>query len=136
VESCFNDLALSLEKQNYDVDKEFRSFEVQLESKKITVNIDGKITLTKTGETSMQENFTVIFGSRFYDLALVAQEIVSQEARFCNFEYLGYMTLYPQWDLHKFRTSDSIIIYTIEHRDTKEKFRFAVRGCVTPPGFG
>ncbi len=136
VKNCFDDLTLNLEKQNYDVAKQYGGFEVELESKKIIIDINGEITLTKTGETSKQESFNVVFGSRFYDLAVVVQEIVSQEARFCNFEYLGYMTLYPQWNIDKFRTSDSTIIYTVEHKDTGEKFRFAIRGCVMPPGFG
>ena len=65
----------------------------------------------------------------------MAHEIVSQESQFCYFEYLGYMLLYPEYKIDKFRTSDETIIYTIDHKDSKEMFRFAVRGCVIPPGF-
>jgi hypothetical protein len=77
----------------------------------------------------------IIYSSNFYDLALVAQEIVSQEARFCNFEHLGYMLLYPDFEIDKFRTGDSDTIYTLTHRESGERFRFAVRGCVIPAGF-
>ena len=127
VRNCFDDLASSLERQNYVVDATYRDFEIELTEKKVIIEIDAELTLTKTGETSKREDFKIIIPSRFYDLALVVQEIVSQEARFCNFEYLGYMLFYPQWDINKFRTSDSIIIYTVEHKDSKEKFRFAIR---------
>jgi len=135
VRNCFDDLVFSLEEQGYVVNARYNDFEVKLVPKKVVVEIDGEITLTKTGETSTQEDFKVIIPSRFYDLAIVVQEIVNQEARFCNFEHLGFMFFYNKFMIDKFRTGDSTIIYTIEHKDTKEKFRFAVRSCVIPPGF-
>jgi len=134
VDDCFDELVVSLGKQNYVVETRYRGFEVELTEKKVIIEIDAELTLTKTGETSKQEDFKIIIPSRFYDTALVVQEIVSQEAKFCNFEYLGYMLFYPEWNIDKFRTSDSIIIYTVKHRDSNEKFRFAIRGCVIPPG--
>jgi hypothetical protein len=134
VEDCFNALISSLEKKGYEIDKIYNGFEVNLIPKKIVVEIDAEITLTKTEETSKQEGFKIIIPSRFYDLAVVVQEIISQEARFCNFEYMGYMLLYPQWDINKFTTGDSTIIYTVKHKDSEEKFRFAIRGCVIPSG--
>ena len=128
VEDCFTELGKSLDKQGYTVDATYRGFKVELMPKKIVVEINANMTLTKTEESLRYENFTIIVASRFYDLAIVVQEIVSQEARFCNFELLGFMLLYPEFNIDKFRTSDSTIIYTIKHG--KEKFRFAIRGCV------
>lgn len=134
VENCFDSLTSNLDKQGYAVDTKYRGFEVQLIEEKMVIDIDAEITLTKAEETIKQEDFEIIIPSRFYDLSLVVQEIVSQEAEFCNFEYLGYMTLYPQWEIDKLRTSDSSIIYTVESKESKEKFRFAIRGCVIRPG--
>lgn len=134
VETCFDRLTLSLEKQNYVVDARYNEFDIELTKGKVIINIYGELVLTKSGETSKQEDFKIVTSSRFYDLALVVQEIVSQEAEYCNFEYLGYMNLYPQWKIDKFLTSDSTIIYTVEHKESKERFRFAIRGCVIPPG--
>ena len=135
VKTCFNNLVSSLDDEGYLVDATYNGFEVEFATKKIIINIDGKIILTKSGETTSQENLEMILPSKFYDLTVVAQEIISQEARFCNFELLGFMLLYPEFGIDKFRTSDSIIIYTIKHTDSEEKFRFAIRGCVIPPGF-
>ncbi len=134
VEICFNKLKLSLENQRFTVNGVYRDFEVKLMPKKIVLEIDADITATKTDETKKIDNLKTSTLTRFYDLALVVQEIVSQEARFCNFENLGFMLLYPQFNIDKFRTGDSTIIYTVQHRDSKEKFRFAIRGCVIPPG--
>ena len=134
VENCYDELTSSLEKQNYVVDARYNGFKVELMEKKVVVEIDGELVLTKSGETSKHDDFKIIVPSRFYDIAVVVQEIISQEARFCHFEHLGFMLFYPQFKIDKFRTSDLITIYTIENRNSKETFRFAVRGCVIPPG--
>lgn len=134
VRNCFDDLTSSLTDEGYVVDSEYNSFYVELTEGRIKVPIDGKITLTKTGQTSSYENLNISFQNNFYDTALVVQEIVSQEARFCNFEYLGYMILYSQWEINKLRTSDSTIIYSVKNKNSADKFNFAIRGCVIRPG--
>lgn len=137
VNKCFTELGESLEKQGYDVDPTYRDFEVDLIEGKVIINIDTEITLTltKTGETSKQEDFKIITPSRFYDLAIVVQEIISKEVMSCDFESVGYMLLYPQWDIDKTKLSDSTIIYIVEHKESKEKFQFAIRGCASSPGY-
>ena len=45
------------------------------------------------------------------------------------------MLLYPEFNIDKIRTSDLITIYSVEKKESGEKFRFAVRSCVIPPGF-
>lgn len=134
VRGCFDRLTTSLSEKNYVVDARYKDFNITLISKKVVIDIDAELTLTKNEETSKIDRFKVAIPSRFYDLALVVQEIVSQEARFCNFEHLGFMLLYPKFNINKFRTGDSTTIYTVQHRDSQEKFRFAIRGCVIPPG--
>lgn len=135
VKDCFDDLTLSLERAGYVVDAKYNGFVVELMPGQVSVKIDSELSLTKANETLKYKDFEVSVLSRFYDLAFVVQEIVSQEARFCNFEHLGYMLTYPQFDIDKFRTGDSSIIYSVESKDSKELFRFAVRSCVIPPGF-
>ena len=135
VEECFNQFESNLERAGYEVDVVYRDFDVELVPKKVIIDIDADITAKRNEETSNDKNFIIIFPSRIYDLAVVAQEITSQEARFCNFEQTGYMLLYPQFNINKFRTGEGEIIYTVEDRKTQEKFKFAVRSCVIPPGF-
>ena len=135
VEECFNQLKSNLENAGYEVDGIYRDFDVELVPKKVIIDIDAEITTKRNEETSTEKDFVIIFPSRIYDLAVVAQEITSQEARFCNFEQTGYMLLYPQFNINKFRTGDGEIIYTVEDRKTQEEFKFAVRSCVIPPGF-
>ena len=136
VKSCFNDLVGNLEKQSYEIDEEYNRGHIELVPGKIILNIEGNLTTIKTNETSNIDNPRVIFLSKFYDLVVVAQEITNQEARFCNFEQLGFMLIYPEFEIDKFNTGDLTTIYTIKHRKSGEKFRFAVRSCAIPPGIG
>lgn len=133
---CFDDLSLNLQNQNYEVDATYMDFEIELKSKKINVDIDSRLALTKRGETLRYDGFKIVIPSRIYDSAKIAEEIINQEAVYCNFQTQGYMMLYPQWSIKRFVTGDSTKIYTVKHIDGADKFKFAVRGCVMPPGFG
>jgi len=137
VNDCFDGLTSSLEKQGYvvNVNYEKGDFEIELIDGKVVIDIDAEITLTKSGETTKQEDFKIIVPSRFYDLAIVVLEIVNKEATTCEFSHYD-MFLYSKFDINKYRTRDSSVIYSVKHEDSNEEFRFAVRGCVIPPGFG
>ncbi|MDP7521220.1 MAG: hypothetical protein QF567_03225, partial [Candidatus Pacearchaeota archaeon] len=57
------------------------------------------------------------------------------ESGYCNFDELGYNILHPQYDVRKFITGNSDIIYTIKDIGTEEDFVFAIRSCKLPAGF-
>lgn len=135
VRSCFDKMAENLDKKGYSVNAKYNNFDVNLIPKKVVIDIYAELTLTKSGETTNKENFRIVLPSVIYDLAVVSQEIVSQEAKYCNFESLGFMILYPEFKIDRFKTGDLNTIYTVTHRKTEDKFKFAVRGCVMPPGF-
>jgi hypothetical protein len=135
VRGCFDELTVSFEEKGYVVDAVYRGFEVGLSEKKIQIDINAEITLTKSDESAKEENFRVSAPSRFYDLAVIAQKIVSREARNCDFDFIRFMDLYPEYSIDMTQTLDSSKIYTVTYKDTEEWFRFAVRGCVIPPGY-
>jgi hypothetical protein len=135
VEKCFNELKDNYKNKGYGIrTSDSFQFDVEIGEDKILVNIKETLYVEKEGESKEYAGFKLVFPNKLYNLAVVAQEITSQEARFCNFEQLGYMLIYREFDIDKFRTGDSDTIYTITDKDSKEKFRFAVRSCVIPPG--
>lgn len=134
VQNCFDELTTSLERKSYTIDAIYRGFDIELKSKKIFLNINAKLTLTKSGETSSIEDFKIIIPSRIYDLAILVQEIVSQEAEYCNFEHLGYMLLHSNMDIFRRKLGEGTTIYGITDKKTKEDFWFAVRSCAIAPG--
>jgi hypothetical protein len=135
VESCFNKVVSSLENSGETVEDNYRGFDVNLYEDRVVVNVDGEINTEKSGATAKYSGLKSVVYTRFYNLAIVAQEIVSQEARFCNFEQVGYTLIYNEFNIDKFRTGNSDTIYTITSKKSGEIFRFAVRSCVIPPGF-
>ncbi len=135
VRECFDLLAKDLDSKGYTVDALFENFEIKLYPKTVEIDTISRLTATKADSTKTITDINFLVSSRFYDLAVVVQEIVSQEARFCNFEQLGYMMIYPQYDIDKFRTGNSDTIYTVKYKESGERFRFAVRSCVIPAGF-
>ena len=134
IKNCFDDMAGAFEKQGYAVEARYNGFDITLMPSKIKVDIDGELTLTKSGESSVEKEFVVFKRTKFYELAVIAQEIVSQEAKYCNFETNGFMMFYPLYRIDRLRLGDSTNIYTLEQKNTKEDFKFAVKSCVIPGG--
>ena len=134
VENCFSKITSSYSKEGYTVNTDYRDFEIQIIPKRVIIQTDSEISLTRSGETTKQEDIKIEIANRLYEISFIVQELVNQEARFCYAEHAGISLIYPKFIIDKFRTGDSTVIYTIDHKDSKEKFRFAIRGCVIPPG--
>ncbi len=134
-ENCFADYGKSLEQQNYAVQVNYKGFGLDINNGKVIITSDSELTYTRSGETSKFNNFKLIIPSRLYDLATVAQEVTAQEAKYCNFENVGFGLLYPQFKVDIFKSSSLDKIYTIIYKKSNEQFKFAIRGCVIPPGF-
>jgi len=135
MQSCFLSLEQELKKRNYNVETGNMEIITELKPKSVFITINRKFKLTKNQETRTFEKFKTRISSPVYDLAILAEEIVHQEAQFCNFEILGLMILYPQYDLDKFVTGSGEKIYTTREKSTDKEFVFAVRSCVLPPGY-
>lgn len=138
IESCFFSLKQELEKRNYVIELESSmSINIELVPQAVRTEIKRTTSLTKGEETQKYEDFETKISSPLYDLANVAREVVNQEAKYCNFEYVGYSMFYPKFKIEKRAVgsaSDSSKIYIIEDKATGKKLYFAVRSCAIPPG--
>ncbi len=132
VRTCYDQMAASIESKGYVVDTRYRGFDLTLYPTKIEIALENSLTLTKNEQTSNENNFKIYFQSRIYELASVAQEIASQEARFCNFEYIGYMLIYPKFEIQK-KISMESKIYKIINKKTGEFLNIAIRSCAPFP---
>jgi flagellar basal body-associated protein FliL len=135
VKNCFDEIASNLGRNGASVEANYRGFYVNLFPGRITISIDGEISSTKSGQTTRQTEIKGNFPSRLYEITKVVQEIVNQEATYCNFDLLGFMLIYPEFEIDKSMTRDSTTIYTVKHDKGVEKFDFAVRSCSFPPAF-
>lgn len=134
IENCFSKWKEGMKRAGYSVEMDGLNYDIELEPKQIILNAERKISASTKEENFQYNEFRIVLRSKIYDLAIVVQEILSQEAEYCNFDIQGFMLLYPEFDIDKFRTSDLNTIYTVQDRKSQEKIRFAVRGCVIPAG--
>jgi flagellar basal body-associated protein FliL len=135
VRYCFDEVVSALGRRGETVDASYRGFDVELFPGRVVVSVDGVIASTKSGQTTRQTEIKGTFPSRIYEIIKVVQEIVNQEATYCNFDLLGFMIVYSEFKIDKTSTRNSTTIYTVEHEKGVEKFDFAVRSCSLPAGF-
>ena len=136
IETCFSSLKEEYISRSYTVEMSGTNINVDLKPGQVIVNIDKKISFTRSEEVRNYNSFNVRVISPIYDLILIAQEIVNQEVKFCYFEYLGFSLLYPEYSIEKQDLNGNTKIYSVEDKQTKQKLDFAVRSCVIPPGLG
>ena len=135
IERCFNEYKSEMKKRNIEVQLgSMTNFDIVLSPDKINVVIEKKLTMENKKNNYNLDKFNTEVMSPIYDLARVAMEIASQEAKYCYFEYVGYMIIYPKFNIEKFAMSDSTKIYTIEDKKTGKKLNIAIRSCAIPPG--
>ncbi len=134
MDNCLKELENKLNKKYDSVEINNKEFEIGLTDRKIIIDVDTGIILTEKEARSKLEDVRIIIPSRLYDNAIFAQEIVAQEANYCNYDTLGNMVFNRQFNIKKFETGNLDTVYTIEHKESQEKFRFAIRGCTIPPG--
>ncbi len=131
---CFLSLSDGLKKR-YDIQMDSMEVATRLSPNEVLVEINKKFVMSRGGITSKEFNsFKIQVMHPIYKLAEITNEIVNQEAQFCNFDNLGYMTLYPDYDITKFETGNADIIYTVKDRNSGNDFTFAVKSCPLPPG--
>ncbi|KKL09910.1 hypothetical protein LCGC14_2561150, partial [marine sediment metagenome] len=136
VGNCFNEMEESFSNE-YVVDLDYidNDFDVNILPKRVLIQTDSRMTLTKSLDSAEYKDFEVTVSSRLYEISNLVQEIVNQEAEFCYAEVLAISLTYPEFIINKL-TNEESIIYSIEHEDSNEKFRFALRTCVIPPALG
>lgn len=130
VDECFTELESSLQELGYDVSiGEDKGMNITLAPETVYLEIERSVSVTRSGQTTSFEKMKIPYKSSLYNLVGIAVDIVKNEARFCYFEYLGYMNLYPRYTLDLRVFSDSTKVYSIEDENTQEKMNIAIRGC-------
>jgi hypothetical protein len=135
VKNCFEDLIEGLKKKNDEVQYEYGGFELIFRKNFLQLKFDADLTVINKEDSRKYNNFDLFIDSRLYNNLVVAQEIVSQEAEYCNFETIGFSLIYPEFGIDRFELGDSTTYYKITNKKSQEEFQFLVRSCVIPPGF-
>lgn len=135
VRGCFNSLKESYEGKGYEVDMSPGNTIVEFLPGKISTKMDYTLTLTKGGSNERFDSFDIVLNNNLYELMNIAVNIVEWEATVGEAEATTYMALYPNLKVEKNLREDGTRIYTLTNRNTGNKFQFAIRSLVFPPGF-
>jgi hypothetical protein len=133
VQNCFNIMIEDFEDRGFDVSSGVSEYSVDLLPGHVKINLVKKIDVSKDGSAQSFGDFGTRLLSPIYRLVQIARDVVNSESQYCNFEYNGYMLLYPKYDIRRIDYSDSKI-YRLIDRMSGAEFRFAIRSCAFAPG--
>ena len=135
VKDCFGSLKESYEKKGYNTELKEGITKVELIPKQIVSTFDYSLILTKEG-TEKYEAFKIILNNNLYELIQMANSILNWEATYGKVETTLYMNYYRWLKIEYDLKSDGTTIYILTNRDKGNKFQFASRSVVWPPGYG
>ncbi|MBX4196882.1 hypothetical protein KW805_04815 [Candidatus Pacearchaeota archaeon] len=134
LQTCFSIIDGDYASRNAELETGPLSFDVRLAPGRVYVDINRSMTITQRGSSRTFSSYQVEIPSPAYDLGSIASEIASQEAKYCYFEYVGYMLLYPSFRISKTALPDSTKIYTITDKKSGDAMNIAIRSCAIPQG--
>ncbi|MBM3228450.1 hypothetical protein FJZ20_00995 [Candidatus Pacearchaeota archaeon] len=134
VVACFNALKENYESRNYNVNLETGRTNVELLPKRVVVSFDYILTVSK-GSADRYDSFNVILNNNLYELISIANSIVEWEATVGEADPRLYMTYYPDLKVEKNLRDDGTRIYILTDKNIGNRFQFASRSLVFPPGY-
>lgn len=132
---CLAELKTNYENKGYNVEMKNGDIDVEFLPRVISVNFNDSIILTKE-ESEQYESIRVSVNNNIYELVSIANSILSWESKYGDAETTTYMNYYHDLKVEKKKQSEGTTIYILTNRDSGEKFQFASRSLVWPPGYG
>ncbi|MFH1425592.1 MAG: hypothetical protein ABIG28_02585 [archaeon] len=137
INDCFNDMEREFERRGSEVSfvSVNSSLSVEFGEDRIFLYVDRELTIRKDADVRSFEELRIELVNPIYNLAKIAVEISSQEAKYCYFEFVGHDILYPRYKITKYVMSEPTKIYTIRDIKSGKEMNIAVRSCAIPAGF-
>lgn len=133
IATCFLSVLEDASAKGYTIKEGSLDYSIKLVPGSVIVTVKKDIDLTLEESSQSYNDFSFEIDSNLFELMSLTSEIVNYESQYCEFDYHNYMIIYPEYSIQRV-IYDSSKIYSLEYIDSKEKIKFAVRGCVVPPG--
>jgi len=105
-------------------------FNVKLFPQKIVTLINYTFTFTKNDESHIINSFRVIVDNNLYEILIYVEDLIRWEQSIGNVPIQDFMDFYQWLKIEKIQVLDDTTIYILTHRNSKDKFRFAIRSMV------
>lgn len=136
VDSCFDSLVQNYQTQGYTVNSKKGDLITELLPGRVFVRLQGfEISTEKNDESKKHSSFSLSMNHNLYQFVDLANKITEDEATEGYSNNDAYMNMYLGLKLPKIERTDGTTIYIIEDQQTKQKFQFAIRNFVIPPGY-
>jgi len=134
IKQCFENKKKEIAGKGGTMETGEMNLSVSMAPGRVFVNIlqDTKITMNE--QTSTFNEFDAEVINPIYDLGNAAIDIANSEAKYCSFQYLGYMAVYQDLDIKVIRLSSQNKIYLIEDKNSGRILNIAIRSCAIPTG--
>jgi len=127
INNCWDSLIQNYRNKGYSVAQEFNEFNLNLNEKGLKIKINSSLTATKDNSSIKEENFNIIFPTELYNFGKITNKIIQSESDHGSFNTIEYTQRNPEYKIST-ASPGRTTIYRIEHRETNEKFRIAVKG--------
>jgi hypothetical protein len=142
VNECFNTLVENNKNAGFDTGGSQKGdVIVELSKDELKVLLTHTLMLSK-GEVveayggNSGKPIIISIDNNLYQLVNIANSILNWEARYGKAETTTYMNYYPDLKVEKQVQGEGSTIYILTNRNSGERFQFASRSMVFPPGFG
>ena len=132
VSNCVNQMKADYESKAYQVSVNYKGFAISLVPDKAKVSIDADINIKKADEQRKFSSVEISTFTPLYDMAIIIQKIIYQEAIYCNSDYTLIMRTNTWVSIAKDQTGDDEKVYTVTDTKTGKIMQFALRNCVQP----
>ncbi len=135
VDECLNELERSFAGRGYQTSLRKGVFIVELLPKRIVVTLNSSLVLRQGDDTETYSDFKIVLNNNLYELVSIANSILGFESTAGDVEITSYMNYYRDLKVEKLKQGDGTKIYILTDRNTEDKFQFASRSQVWPPGY-
>lgn len=132
---CLAGLENSYKKKGYNVNLGSGDLIVELLPKRIVLKLNNSLSIAKGEESQSYNGFRVFLNNNLYELVSIANSILEWETLYGDAETTTYMAYYKDLKVEKKVQIEGSKIYVITDRNNGNKFQFASRSVVWPPGY-
>jgi hypothetical protein len=134
VTDCLTEMERAFKGQGYNVVLRRADYSVELLPKRVVLLSNSSMSLKKE-DTVTYSSFSMSVNNNIYELTAISLSILNSEAAYGDAEITTYMNYYPDLKVEKKKESEGTTIYILTDRNTGDKFQFASRSIVWPPGY-
>jgi hypothetical protein len=135
IQRCYENSLDDLKRKGYDVSSGDLDINILLEPNRILIKLEAPVVISREVARGF-ESFDVVVNSQIYNMLMIATSVLQYETRFGDSDTSSLMIFYPNLIIDKIKRGDGTTLYILEDKNTKDKFQFASRSFVWPPGYG